>query len=131
VFESCIIKSLTNSFITAASTTTNQQFGYVFQNCQLIAAPEATKVYLGRPWRANAKTVFMHCQMGSHIRPEGWENWGKKENESTAYYAEYQNEGDGASTKNRVGWSHMLTNKEAKLYSLKNIFREWNLSLTK
>jgi len=30
VFQNCTIKSLTNSFVTAASTTAHQQFGYVF-----------------------------------------------------------------------------------------------------
>ena len=127
VFQSCIIKSLTNSFVTAASTTTNQKFGYVFLNCQLIAAPEVTQVYLGRPWRANAKVVFLNCALGNHIRKEGWENWGKKENELTAYYAEYNNTGEGANTEHRVAWSHSLTNKEAKNYTLKNIFGNWNL----
>lgn len=126
LFESCTIKSLLNSFVTAASTTTNQKFGYVFLNCQLIAAPEATKVYLGRPWRANAKVVFMNCNLGSHIRNEGWENWGKKENETTAYYAEYNNKGEGANTSNRVAWSHVLTKQEAKKYTLKNIYGSWN-----
>lgn len=125
VFQSCIIKSLTNSFVTAASTTTHQKFGYVFLNCQLIAGPEATQVYLGRPWRANAKVVFMNCTLGNHIRKEGWENWGKKENELTAYYAEYNNLGEGAATNNRVTWSHLLTKKEAKEYTLKNIFGKW------
>lgn len=125
VFESCIIKSLVNSFITAASTTTHQQFGYVFLNCQLIASPEATKVYLGRPWRANAKVVFMNCTLGNHIRKEGWDNWGKKENESTAYFAEYNNTGEGANANNRVAWSYQLTKKEAKNYEVKNILGNW------
>lgn len=127
VFESCTIKSLSNSFITAASTTTNQKFGYVFLNCHLIASPEATKVYLGRPWRANAKVVFMNCVLDNHIRKEGWDNWGKKENESTAYFAEYNNTGDGANASNRVAWSYQLTKKEAKNYTVKNIFGNWLL----
>lgn len=126
VFQSCTIKSLSNSFITAASTTTHQKYGYVFLNCQLIAAPEATQVYLGRPWRANAKVVFMNCALGKHIRKEGWENWGKKENELTAYYAEYNNTGEGANTNHRVTWSYLLTKREAKKYTIKNIFGDWH-----
>ncbi len=126
VFQDCTIKSLSNSYITAASTTERQQYGYVFFNCKLIAADECKKEYLGRPWRANAKVVFIGCEMGKHILPEGWHNWSKKENEATAYYAEYNNTGEGSLTDKRVSWSHQLTKKEAKKYTLKNIFNGWN-----
>jgi pectinesterase len=122
VFEGCTIHSKTNSYITAASTWPRQAFGLVFLNCKLTAAPEATKVYLGRPWRPNARTVFLHTEMGAQIRPEGWENWGKVSNEATAYYAEFGSTGPGASTKDRVKWSRQLTAKEAKQYTLKTIF---------
>jgi pectinesterase len=125
IFQDCTIKSLTNSYITAASTSTLQSFGYVFFNCKLIASDEAKLVYLGRPWRAYARTVFIGCEMGAHIRPEGWHNWSKTENESTAFYAEYNNNGAGAATDKRVAWSHQLTKKEAKQYSVANIFRGW------
>lgn len=122
VFQNCTIKSLLNSFITAASTTEHQQFGYVFLNCKLIAANEAQKVFLGRPWRAYAKTVFIDCELGKHIVPEGWNNWSKKENEQTAFYAEYHNTGEGAAIGKRALWSKQLTDKEAKQYTLENIF---------
>ena len=46
----------------------------------------------------------MNCELGKHIRPEGWHNWGKKENEQTARYLEYNNTGDGADKTNRVAW---------------------------
>jgi pectinesterase len=122
VFEGCTIHSKTNSYITAASTWPRQPFGLVFLNCKLTAAPEATKVYLGRPWRPNARTVFLNTEMGAQIRPEGWENWGKVSNEATAYYAEYGSTGPGANPAGRVKWARQLTAKEAKQYTLKTIF---------
>jgi len=125
VLQDCIIKSLSDSYITAASTSPSQKFGYVFLNCKLIASDQVKKEYLGRPWRPNAKVVFIGCDLGKHIRPEGWHNWGKVENEATAYYAEYNNKGDGAATDKRVAWSHMLTEDEAKEYTLENIFKGW------
>jgi len=125
VFQDCTIKSLSNSYVTAASTTEHQQYGYVFFNCKLIATDECKKEYLGRPWRAHAKVVFIGCEMGKHIFPEGWHNWGKKENEATAYYAEYNNRGEGAATDKRVAWSHQLSKKEAKQYTIENIFNGW------
>src|SRR5690606_32944947 len=65
VFEQCTIKSLSNSYITAASTTQEQAYGYVFFNCKLIAGEGVDKVFLGRPWRPFAKTVFINTEMGA------------------------------------------------------------------
>lgn len=121
-FERCTIKSKINSYVTAASTPQNQPFGYVFDHCRLIADSAATKCYLGRPWRPWSCVVFMHCDLGGHIRPEGWENWRNPENEKTARYSEYDNTGDGASTKGRVAWCHQLTKKEAAKITLDNVF---------
>ena len=50
-FENCTIESLINSYVTAASTPQEQAYGYVFNNCRLIAAEGVNEVYLGRPWR--------------------------------------------------------------------------------
>lgn len=125
VFENCIIRSKKDSYITAASTPENQEFGYVFLNCVLIADANVTKVFLGRPWRPYAKTVFMNCNLGKHILPEGWNPWADErfaDKTKTAFYAEYNNEGKGAKTNKRVSWSHQLTKEEAAKYTLKNIF---------
>ncbi|WP_442794172.1 pectinesterase family protein [Pelobium manganitolerans] len=129
VFEDCTIKSLSNSYITAASTTPNQKFGYVFLNCKLIAAEGVDKVYLGRPWRPYAKTVFINCQLGKHIVPQGWDPWKGDamfpDKEKTVFYAEYSNSGEGAVTNERVAWAHQLKKSEAKSYTLQNIFCGW------
>ena len=96
----------------------------MFNKCKLTAEPAVDKVYLGRPWRPYAATLFMNCEMGSHIRPVGWHNWGKKSNEETARYSEYNNHGDGASTKERAAWSKQLTKKEAAKVTIKNVLGE-------
>ena len=123
-FENCEIRSKANSYITAASSPAGQEYGYVFNKCKLTAEPGIDKVYLGRPWRPYAATLFMNCEMGSHIRPEGWHNWGKHSNEQTARYSEYNNHGSGAATKARVAWSRQLTKKEAAKVTIKNVFGE-------
>jgi len=126
VFQNCTIKNLTNSFTTAAATTPRQQFGFVLFNCKIIPADTSVKkAYLGRPWRPYAKTVYINCELGSHITPEGWNQW-KGDNmfqdkDKTAYYAEYGSTGPGAANKNRVAWSKQLTSAEAKKYTIKNI----------
>ena len=123
-FQNCEIHSKANSYITAASTPAGQKYGYVFYKCRLTADKDVDKVYLGRPWRPFAATIFMDCELGKHIRPEGWHNWNNAKNEETARYAEYGNKGEGASTKSRVKWSKQLTKKEAAKVTLLDAFGE-------
>lgn len=122
IFQNCTLKSLTNSYITAASTTARQRFGYVFINCKLIADSGVNKVFLGRPWRPNAKVVFISCEMGAHILPLGWNNWGNAANEQTVFYGEYSSKGPGAAPDSRAKWSRQLSSKEIKDYTIKTIF---------
>lgn len=126
VFQSCAIKSLTNSYITAAATTEDQKFGYVFFDCKLIAEDGVDKVFLGRPWRPYAQTVFIRTTMAGHILAEGWNHWPGDamfpDKEKTTYYAEYQSTGAGGLPSKRIGWSKQLSSNEAKSYTLNNIF---------
>lgn len=108
VFKDCEIHSLGDGYVTAPSTDQGKAYGYVFWNCRLTAADEAGKVYLSRPWRPYAQAVYIQCEMGKHIVPEGWNNWGKASNEQTVYYAEYQSTGEGANPSARVKYSHQL-----------------------
>jgi pectinesterase len=124
LFENCTIHSIKSSYITAASTPEGTSFGFVFKNCKLTAAPDAKEVYLGRPWRIYAKTVFINCEMGKQIKPEGWENWSKPEAEKKAFYAEYNCTGEGFQPSKRVTWSHQLSKKEAGQYSIENILKD-------
>jgi len=121
LFENCTIHSKSNSYITAASTPQNAAFGYVFKNCKLTASEKATEVYLGRPWRIYAKTVFINCEMSNHIKPEGWHNWSKPEAEKTAFYAEYNCSGSGFQPEKRVSWSYQLKKSQAKKYTIEKI----------
>lgn len=123
VFENCTLHSKRNSYITAASTTKDHKYGYVFKDCKLSAEEGVDKVYLGRPWRDYANVVFIDCEMGAHIVPEGWHNWGQPNREKTSFYAEYKSKGTGANVAKRVKWSHQLTPKQAEQYSINNIFR--------
>ncbi len=128
-FEGCTICSLLNSYVTAASTPEMAEYGYIFNNCKLIAAEGIDHVFLGRPWRPYGYTLFMNCELGSHIVPAGWYNWRNEENEKTARYYEYNNTGEGANTSERVGWSHQLTKKEAESITLEKVFainNGWN-----
>ena len=122
-FENCHLHSKKNSYVTAASTLPGQKYGYVFKNCRLTADPGIDKCYLGRPWGAYAKTVFIECELGPHIVADGWHDWekeGKPDTKKNSYYAEYRNVGPGAKGP-RVKWAHTLTAKEAAGYSFEKV----------
>ena len=122
-FENCTIHSKKNSFVTAASTLQGQKYGYVFRDCRLTAAPGVDKCYLGRPWGAYAKTVFINCELGGHILPEGWHDWekeGKPNTKKNSFYAEYGNYGPGARGP-RVKWAHTLKAKDLKNYTFEKV----------
>ena len=119
VFNRCHIHSKRDGYVTAPSTDQGKKYGYVFYDCKLTASPEAKKVYLSRPWRPYAQAVFVRCELGQHVLPEGWNNWGKKENEKTAFYAEYDSRGEGANPKARAAFSHQL--KTLKGYEIETV----------
>ena len=125
-FEKCHIHSRKNSHVTAASTVQEKLYGYIFNDCVLTGDSSLHSVSLGRPWRPYAAVVYMHCYIGQHIKPEGWSNWNSKEISTTARYAEYKNYGPGADVKNRLVWSSQLTEEQIKLYTVNNIFKDWN-----
>lgn len=120
VFENCEIKSKLGGYITAASTPQENEFGYVFLNCRLTS-DDGTPTFLGRPWRPFGAVAFIHCEMGSHIRPEGWDNWRNPENEKTARFAEFGSTGPGGDTSHRVKWATILTADEAAKYTAQNV----------
>lgn len=127
-FENCELHSKANSYVTAASTPQDTEYGYIFRNCRLTADPGVTKVYLGRPWRPYANTYFIDCEMGSHIVPAGWNNWGSADNERTSRYGEYGSKGPGASA-DRVSWAKKLTAKEVRDITPEKVFtrtQSWN-----
>lgn len=120
-FENCEIRSRADSYITAASTPKDRPYGYIFNRCRLTADANVTKVYLGRPWRDYGYTLFIDCEMGRHIRPEGWHHW-QKERQQTVRYMEYGNSGEGAATDRRAPWTRRLTKKEAAKITMEEVF---------
>lgn len=132
-FEDCDIVNKCDSYVTAASTPHDVKYGYIFNRCRVRALEgeaamewnkrqPVTRCYLGRPWRPYAYTLFMNCELGGHIRPEGWYNWSNPKNEQTARYLEYNNTGAGANAAARTPWSRQLTKKEAQAITPAEVF---------
>jgi pectinesterase len=145
-FERCEIHSRNGGYVTAASTARNQPFGFVFSDCKLTGdavpwQPPATGALadhpkkaaplaaLGRPWRPYGSVTYLNCELGSHIKPEGWDNWRNPENEKTARYAEHNSRGPGVNPDKRVKWSRQLTNDEAEQITVPSVLAgadNWN-----
>ncbi len=126
VFKNCEIRSLADSYITAAATSKENPYGFVFMDCHLTSKECIANVFLGRPWRPFAKTVFINTRMENHILPDGWNPWkGDKmfpDKEKTVFYGEFNSTGKGANPDKRVEWSHQLSEKDIKNYTLDRIF---------
>jgi pectinesterase len=128
-FEGCSIHCKRNSYITAANTPQNIDYGFIFNNCTVTLADSVNAVYLGRPWRAYSMTVFMNCTLPKGIHPNGWDNWRNPENEKTVRYSEFNNSGEGAATNERVKWIKLLSRKDASKITMEEVFRRndtWN-----
>ncbi|KAL3837916.1 hypothetical protein ACJIZ3_022507 [Penstemon smallii] len=93
----------------------NQNTGISIQNCTIVPGPNLAGVntFLGRPWKNYSTTVLFHNVMGAFIHPNGWMPWVGSSAPSTIFYAEFQNLGAGAVTRNRVKWSGLKLNLNA------------------
>lgn len=130
VFNRCRIHSKGDGYVTAPSTEAGRPYGYVFYDCLLTADEGVSEVYLSRPWRPYAQATFIRCNLGGHILPVGWHNWGKKASEKSVRYAEFKSVGEGANPQARAPFSTQL--KHLKGYSMAPILAGddgWNPSL--
>jgi pectin methylesterase-like acyl-CoA thioesterase len=73
-FEHCELKAMHDGYC-VTSRNPADQFGFVFSNCKLTAAPGVKQNWLARieSSRFPGSTVaFINCQMGPHIPAAGW-----------------------------------------------------------
>lgn len=125
-FEHCIFFSKNRSqespgFVMAPSTPKGQRFGYVMDHCCFTGNCPDQTVFLGRPWREWGKAVLLCCQVGPHIKMEGWDDWGKEKAHEAAFFAEYGCSGPGAALSARPGWIHRLTQEAAAGYTKEKV----------
>jgi len=124
-FDACTIHCVGNGYITAASTPQEQPFGYVFSHCTITADPAVKRMFLGRPWRPYASVTYLNTSMPECIALEGWNNWGKPENELTMRNAEFASTGPGARPESRAKWVHQLTASDAAAITAEKVLGDW------
>lgn len=140
VFENCTIISLdrgsekNNGYITAASTLITQPYGFLFANCKLVKETDDMadqSVYLGRPWHpggnpdAQGNVLFKNCDLGSHIKAEGWAQMSGFSPMDARLY-EYGSKGAGA-IDNKI--RRKLSEREVEEYTIENVLGHrlfWN-----
>ncbi|QCD85783.1 pectinesterase [Vigna unguiculata] len=123
IFPRVPMQGQQNTITAQGKTDPNMNTGISIQNCSISPFGDLSSVqtYLGRPWKNYSTTVFMQSTLGSFINPNGWLPWVGNSAPDTIFYAEFQNVGPGASTKNRVKWKGLktITLKQATKFTVK------------
>lgn len=86
-----VTERLVNGYITAACGLSSD-LGFVFRNCTVTGAKgcEDGSVFLGRPWREEARTVFLNCACDKSVAPERFSGWGGiTKDEPSTFYGEF------------------------------------------
>lgn len=114
-------------FVTAPSTPEGQSLGYIFRDCDFTGECPNGTCFLGRPWRDFARVYLLDCRMGAHIRPEGWDDWGKEAAHTCAFFAEHGSCYALGETDAPDGLRRRLGDREAAgiLAELRECYEDW------
>ncbi|KAM0916694.1 hypothetical protein ACQ4PT_010035 [Festuca glaucescens] len=147
IFEECVVNTVPRaegSWKTARNVVAangridpGQTTGFVFRNCTVDgdqdfvvlyrSKPRSYRLYLGRPWKEYARTLYVSCYLGKVVRPEGWLPWRGEFALGTLYYGEFDSRGPGANHTSRVRWSSQTPEQHVRFYSVENFIQghEW------
>ncbi|CAA0811049.1 Probable pectinesterase/pectinesterase inhibitor 51 [Striga hermonthica] len=144
VFEECTIlvnprqdnatKSQQNPVAAHGRTDPGQLTGFVFLRSLINGTaeymdlfrhnPNTLSAYLARPWKEYSRVVFIECTLESLISSKGFMPWDNTTFAlDTLYFAEYENQGPGRETKQRVPWSMEIPPKHVSYYEPKNFIQ--------
>lgn len=123
IFQNCVLKARLpmqgqqNTYTAQGRKLASDISGYSFQNCtvtgdaNLASANYTVLSYLGRPWKAYSRVVFMQSDLEGLVEHAGWLPWNSSNPfQDTLYYGEYGNRGAGADTSQRVNWTGVHAN---------------------
>lgn len=92
LFEDCDIVSLRDArnvgYVAAPAHAPEQEEGFVFRRCRLVAEEGVAGIYLARPWRDYGMVRFEDCILGTHIAAEGFDRWNDTRRDLTARFYE-------------------------------------------
>lgn len=145
VFDHATIQSTDGAYVTAAATDPDTANGLIFLDSTLTKGTARTpsnpssadrgEVQLGRPWQWDRgtipSTIFIRTRMDDHIRDAGWSDWGSPTPDEDSRYSEFGSMrldgtplplGPDGVPAGRVDWADPMTEAQAALYTLDNIF---------
>ncbi|CAN0902886.1 Pectinesterase 3 [Linum grandiflorum] len=127
VFQNCDIHARRpnpgqkNMLTAHGRTDPNQNTGIVIQKSRIGATRDLQSVkgsfgtYLGRPWKAYARTVIMQSTISDVVHPAGWHEWDGNFALDTLFYGEHKNSGGGAGVNGRIKWKgHKVISSDAE-----------------
>nr|AAG17110.1 putative pectin methylesterase 3 [Linum usitatissimum] len=127
VFQNCDIHARRpnpgqkNMLTAHGRTDPNQNTGIVIQKSRIAATSDLQSVkgsfgtYLGRPWKAYARTVIMQSTISDVVHPAGWHEWDGNFALNTLFYGEHKNSGAGSGVNGRVKWKgHKVISSDAE-----------------
>ena len=116
IFQNCLIyirkpqENHSNTVTAQGRTDKRETTGIVLHKCQILPDKEFEseksqfKSYLGRPWKEYSRTIVMESTIEDVIDQQGWYEMDGDFGKKTLFYGEYNNNGDGSKTDNRVTW---------------------------
>ena len=119
VFDHCELHAIANPavMITAQSRLyAAEDSGYLFRDCTVTGAADATNIVLGRPWRAYSTVVFLNTNFKAQLNDAGWSDWDGKL--ATSNYSEYGSHGKAGDLTKRLAGTHVLSASEAAKISV-------------
>ncbi|MDC7684177.1 pectinesterase family protein [Asticcacaulis sp. BYS171W] len=128
-FDRCQIHGIERPTIMYTAQSRNsrdEDSAFVFDHCRLTAYEGAKgNVWLGRAWRPYARVIFLDTQIDAPVDKSGWREWYPDRSKTlhTAYYAEYNSTGPGASPNTRQIFSYQLTAEQAQTWRLAAFFK--------
>jgi len=124
-FDRCEIHCRDQGYITAPATPAGS-IGFVFADCRITFPYGNPATYLGRPWRESSQAVFIRCELGAGVKPEGWKEW--RVEPPLIRFAEYQSRGPGAGSPEkptRVSWATFSTEPAPAAFDRAAVLGDW------
>ena len=124
-FEGCtLFMNARGGWYTAANTAEGQPWGLVFHRCRLTGECEPGMGFLGRPWRAFARTLFIGCDMDERVSPMGFTDWDEIR-VVTDRLGEWGTTGARADQTSRHPMQKRLTEEEARAVTVRTVLSGW------